>query len=197
VTGVKIPTMYVLSILATGALVWAAVRDIRSNLIPHIAGLGVLAIGLGYLLLNGLWLEGAFYLSAIWGSRGGVWRLPVLMLAVLLLAQGLESIPFVIGVLYVLTIFEMGWFGGGDSQLAFGLVAIGRDCWILVYIFGGTILFGLAAMFLRGGLGGGLERFRWVLRNWNSPDDEAIKFPWAVMASVGGLAYIWLFPGLM
>jgi len=189
--------MYVLSILATAALVWAAVRDVRSNLIPHIAGLGVLAIGLGYLLLNSLWLESAFYLSAIWGSRGGMWRLPILMLAVLLLAKGLESIPFVIGVLYVLAIFEMGWFGGGDSQLAFGLVAIGRDWWILAYLFGGTILVGLFVMFLTRGFRGGIKRFYWVMRHLNSPDSEAIRFPWAILASLSGLTYFWVFPGLM
>ena len=192
----KVPIMYVLSILATGALVWAAVRDIRSNLIPHIAGFGVLAIGLGYLLLNGLWLEIAFYLSAIWGSRGGVWRLPILVLAVTLLGQGINKAPFVIGVLYVLAIFELGWFGGGDSQLAFGLMAIGRDWWILTYLFGGTILLAFVMMFRKHGFISGLKRSLWVFRNMRSPDREAIRFPWAILASLGGLTYIWVFPGL-
>jgi len=193
---VEVLIEYVLAVLATGALVWAAVRDVRSNLIPQIAGFGVLAIGLGYLLLNGLWLESAFYLSAIWGSRGGVWRLPILVLAVLLLAQGVGKAPFVIGVLYALVIFELGWFGGGDSQLAFGLIALGRDFWILGYLFGGTILLGLIAMFLRRGFGGGFKRFWWVLKNLNSPDREAIRFPWAILASTGGLIYMWVFPGM-
>jgi len=154
-----------LAVLATVALVWAAVRDVRTNLIPCIAGFGILAIGLGYLLLNTLCLESAFFLAAIWGSRGGVWRLPVLILAFLLLAKGVESTPFVIGILYVMAIFELGWFGGGDSQLAFGLVALGRDWWILAYLFGGTILVGLTEIFLRRGFGGGFKRFWWVLRN--------------------------------
>jgi Flp pilus assembly protein protease CpaA len=172
------------------------VRDVRSNLIPHIASLDVLAIGLGYLLLNDQWLESAFYLSAIWGSRGGMWRLPILMLAVLLLAQGLESFPFVIGVLYVLAIFELGWFGGGDSQLAFGLVAIGRDWRILSYLFRGTILLAFVMMFCKHGFVSGLKRSLWVSRNMRSPDWEAIKLPWAILVSLGGLTYIWVFPGL-
>ena len=110
----------ILAFLASVALVWASAEDVRTHLIPRIAGFGVLAIGLGYLLLNALWLESAFFLAAIWGSRGGVWRFPILVLAVLLLSNGLGSLPFVIGILYILAIFEFGWFGGGDSQLAFG-----------------------------------------------------------------------------
>jgi hypothetical protein len=131
------------------------------------------------------------------GKQGWVWRLPVFMLALLLLFNDLGPLPFVIGILYILAIFEFGWYGGGDPQLAFGLAALGRDWWILAYLFGGTILLGFAVMFRRHGFGGGLERSRWVLGNWNSPDEEAIKLPWAVLASTGGLAYMWVFPGLM
>jgi hypothetical protein len=148
--------------MASAALVWAAVIDVRTHLIPRIAGIGILVIGLGYLLLNALWLESAFFLAAIWGSRG-----------------------------------EFGWFGGGDAQLAFGLVALGRDWWILAYLFGGTILLGFVMMFRRHGFDGGIERSWWVFRNLNSPDEEAIKFPWAVLASAGGIVYMWVFPGLM
>jgi len=194
---IEITIEHVLAVLTSAALVWAAIRDIQTRFIPRIAGFGVLAIGLGYLILNALWLESAFFLAAIWGSRGGVWGIPFLLLAVLLLASDQGSLPYVLGILYVLAIFDLGWFGGGDAQLAFGLVAIGRDWWILAYLFGATILLGLAVILQRHGLGDGLERFWWVLRNMNSPDKEAIKFPWAVLASAGGLAYIWVFPGLI
>jgi len=194
---VEISIEQILAFLASGALVWAAVRDVHSNLIPHVAGFGILAIGLAYLMINSLWLESAFFLAAIWGSRGGVWRIPILILAVFLLAKGLGSIPFVVGILYVLAIFELGWFGGGDAQLAFGLVALGRDWWILAYLFGGTILLGLTVIFLRRGSKNGLKRLWWVISNLGSPDREAVRFPWAVLASMGGLAYIWVFPGLM
>ena len=86
-----------------------------------------------------------------------MWRLPVFVLALLLLSNDLGSLPFFIGILYILAIFEVGWFGGGDPQLAFGLVALGRDWWILAYLFGGTILYGFAVMFRRHGFGGGLK----------------------------------------
>jgi len=78
---------------------------------------------------------------------GGIWRVPILLLGAALLAKGLESLLFVIGTLYALTIFEMGWFGGGYAQLALGLMAIGRDWWIVGYLFGGTILLGLSLVF--------------------------------------------------
>jgi len=194
---VELHIEHVLAVLASGALVWAAVRDVQSKLIPQLSGFSILTIGLGYLILNAAWLEIVFYLAAIWGSRGGVWRLPILVLAILLLAQDVGKAPFVIGILYVLAIFKLGWFGGGDAQLAIDLMAIGRDWWILGYLFGGTILVGLTVIFLRRGFGGGFKRFWWVLRNLNSPDREAIRFPWAIIASLGGLAYIWVFPGLM
>lgn len=76
----------------------------------------------------------------------------------------------------MLSIFDLGWFGGRDSQLAFDLVALGRDWWILTYLFGGTILLGFAVIFRMRGLGGVLRRVCWVLGNLNSPDKEAINF---------------------
>jgi hypothetical protein len=124
------------------------------------------------------------------GEIGGVWRLPVFVLAVLLLSNDLGSLPFIIGILSVLTIFEFGWFGGGGTQLTFGLVALGRGWWILAYLFGGTILLGFAVMFRRHGFSGGLKRSWWVFRNLNSPDEEAIKCLWAVLDSAGGLDYV-------
>ncbi len=51
-----------------------------------------------------------------------MWRLLVFVLALLLLSSDLVSLPFVIGILYILAIFESGGFGGGDAQLAFDLV---------------------------------------------------------------------------
>lgn len=82
-------------------------------------------------------------------GAGEAGEIPVFVLAVLLLSNDLVSLPFVIGILYILAIFESGGFGGGDAQLAFGLAALGRDWWILAYLFGGTILLGFALMFRR------------------------------------------------
>ena len=93
------------------------------------------------------------------------------MLALLLLSNDLVSLPFVIRILYILANFEFGWFRGGDAHLAFGLVAMGRDWWILAYLFGGTILLGFAGMFRSHGFGGGPERSWWVFRNLNIPDE--------------------------
>ena len=186
-----------LAILASSTLIWAALGDVRSRHIPIIAGYGMLAVGLAVLLINELWLETVFYIAAIWGSRGGIWRLPILISGVALFAQGFESLPFVIGTLYVLAIFELGWFGGGDAQLALGLMAIGRDWWIVGYLFGGTILLGLFMVFLTRGLRGGAKRLWWVLMHMDAPDDQALKVPWGILATFAGLLYIWVFPGLM
>jgi hypothetical protein len=187
-----------LEIVASSALICASVGDVRSRRIPILAGYGMLVIGLVLLLLNALWLETVFYLAAIWGSRGGIWRLPILISALVLLAQGrLDTVPFVLGTLYVLTIFELGWFGGGDAQLALGLIAIGRDWIILGYLFGGTILLGLSMVFITRGLRGGAKRLWWVLRHMHAPDDQALRIPWGMMATLAGLFYIWVCPGLI
>ncbi len=63
-----------LLVLASAALVWGAVSDVRSRIVPAFAGMGILVIGLGFLLLKGWWLGAIFYVAAIWGSRGGFWR---------------------------------------------------------------------------------------------------------------------------
>lgn len=117
----------ILAVLTTVTLVWAVVKDVWTHLIHRVAGFGVLAVGLGYVFLNTLWLESAFFLAAILGSQGGGWRLPILVLAVLLLSNDLGSLPYVIGILYVLAIFEFGWFGGGDAQLAYRLGGFGEE----------------------------------------------------------------------
>ncbi len=185
-----------LSVLVSAALVWAALSDLRTRLIPAAPGFGMLAAGLVSLWLHQLWLESLFYVAALWGSRGGVWRLPTSVLAVVLVAKGGGALPFAAGVLYVLALFRLGWFGGGDAQLAFGLMALARDWWILGYLFGGTILLGLVVMSAGRGVRGGAQRFCYVLRHLDAPDEGAVKVPWGVLAAMGGLSYIWVAPGL-
>lgn len=189
----------ILSVLVSAALMWGAISDLRSGVIPYGSGYGMLALGLLFLLKDTLWLEALFFIVAIWGSRGGMWRLLILLIAVVLLAEEFATLPFVAGMLYVLAIFWLGWFGGGDAQLAFGLIAIGRDWWILGYLFGGTIILGiLLTIIRRGGIAEGAKRLLWVLKHISDPpDEEAIRMPWGVLAALGGMVYIWLWPGLM
>ena len=186
----------VLMVLVSTALVWGAIRDWRIQIIPLWVGLGMLAVGLTALLLPGRWLAAAFYLSAIWGSRGGIWRLPIAVMAILLIGEGgISAVPLALGILYTLRIFWLGWFGGGDAQVAFGLIALGSDWWILAYLFGGTILVGLALMVAKMGVTSAGRRAWHVLRNMDSPDEEALQLPWGVLAAAAGLVYIWIWPG--
>jgi len=198
-SGVDLPAAVdqVLLILMSVLLIAAVVGDALTRRIPIVAGYGLLAVGLAALLLRERWLEAAFYLTAIWGSRGGIGRLLILVAGVILLAQGCEPIPFVAGTLYALIIFELGWFGGGDAQLAFGLMAVGRDWWMAAYLFGGTMLLGLYMVFSRSGFRGGVRRLHWVLGHMHAPDEQAIKIPWAWVAAVAGLLHSWAFPGWM
>jgi Flp pilus assembly protein protease CpaA len=182
--------------LVSVGLIWAAAYDWRTRQVPFAIGVGMLAAGLAFLLLRGQWLAATFYLSAVWGSRGGLWRLPIIILAIVLVAnQGFASAPLVIGILYVLSIFSLGWFGGGDAQIAIGLVALAEDWWILAYIFGGTILLALFLLVRNRGSTGALKRMGQILSSLHSADDEAISVPWAVLAATGGLIYIWVWPG--
>ncbi len=187
----------VLYIMASLALGWAALSDVRTRKIPFIAGIGLLFIGLLFLIKERLWIEVIFFTVVIWGSRGGIWYVLIAGVAAFILLNSPASTPFVLGMLFVLFIFAMGWFGGGDSQVAFGLVAIARDWWMLGYLFGGTIFVAIVlSVVKRGGIKGAAERLWWLSRHMKeAPDEEALRTPWAVLASAAGLVYIWLWPG--
>lgn len=188
-----------LYVLASGALIWAGYSDIKSRRVPVIAGFGLLGMGLVFLLLGRQWIQAAFFLLAIWGSRGRRWGLPIAALGFVVLALDLSSLPFVLGVMFVLFIFWMGWFGGGDAQLALGLMALGNDGWIVAYLFGGTIVVALVLSIVkRGGIVPAIKRLAWVFRNLGGkPDTEALRTPWGALAAVAGLVYMWVWPGLL
>lgn len=186
----------ILSVVVTAGLTWSALVDLRSRRIPWIAGYGVLSAGLLSLLLSRLWLPAAFYVAAIWATGGGLRRLPMMLLTVPLFVDERGISPMIMGILFVAAIFEMGWSGGGDAQLAFGLVALARDWWIFMYLFGGTILLALTLVFVRCGFRAGLKRLWWVAKHLEATDEAAIHMPWAIIAALGGVAHFWIHPGL-
>jgi len=191
----KVIIRTVLYVLTSAGLIWAAIGDIRQRKIPKPAGLGLLVIGLVFLLINEMWLEAVFYLSAIWGSRGGWWPVLYILFAVILVYRDLDSLPFVVGILYVLSLFELGWFGGGDAQVAFGLIAIAADWWIVIYLIMGANILAIVLNIIReGGVMGAIKRLRWALKN--PPDESALRTPWVVLAMTVGLIYLWIWPGL-
>ena len=182
------------AVLGTALLAWAVAADARTRKVPMLAGLGMLGLGLAVLLREG-WIGAAYYLVAIWCTRGGIWRF-VLGAAsvVMLLLYTWEAAPFVLGVLFVSTLLWMKWFGGGDAQLAIGLIGIGHDWVVLGLLFGLTILVGVALMIIRqGGVVQGAKRMAWVARHLGEEADaQAIRTPWAVVAAVAGVSYLWL-----
>jgi len=188
-----------LYVLASAALIWAAYSDIKTRRVPIVAGFGLLGVGLLFLLIGRLWIHAAFFLLAIWGSRGKIWSVPVAALGIAVLILDLSSLPFVLGVLFVLLIFWMGWFGGGDAQLALGLMAMANDWLIVAYLFGGTILVAVVLSIVkRGGIIPAIKRLSWVLKNiGKEPDEEALRIPWGVLAAAAGLVYMWIWPGLV
>ncbi len=188
-----------LYVLASAALIWAAYSDIKTRRVPLVAGFGLLGVGLLFLLIGHLWIHAAFFLLAIWGSRGKAWSVPVAALGAAVLIIDLSALPFVIGVMFVLFIFWMGWFGGGDAQLALGLMAMANGWWMVAYLFGGTILVAVVLSIIeRGGVVPAMRRLFWVLKNiGEEPDQEALRIPWGVLAAASGLVYMWIWPGLL
>lgn len=121
----------------------------------------------------------------------------MMVFAIPLFLQGSEMIALAVGLLFVLAIFEKGWLGGGDAQLAFGLIALARDWLMIMYLLGGTILLAAIMVTRDRGFQGAVKRLRWVITNLDSPYEEAIRIPWALIAAVGAIVHFWLFPGVM
>jgi hypothetical protein len=181
---------------ATVLLLWAARVDYRIGKIPRGAGFGILAIGLFVLLWNQMWVEAVFYVVAIWCTSGGIWSLVLILASIMTMSiQGESSLPLVVGIVFVSLFFWMRWFGGGDAQLAIGLLGIGHDWMILVLLVGCTIISMGVLVFRRHGLLNGLRRLRYVFQNLGSkPDADAIHTPWAVIALIAGILYLWFLP---
>lgn len=187
--------------LVSAALLWSAVADVRTRRVPRAAGWGVLAIGLLTLLIGQRWLEALLYVGVVLGSsyRG---TLPVAGLGglgLLVITNHPASLPLVVGLGYVLGLFRLRWLGGGDAQLALGLIAVAGDWRMLGYLFGAYVFIAMVVLLLRRGFTGSVRRWVWVAGHLAEAagDSEAIRVPWAAFACLGGWVYLWLLPGLM
>jgi hypothetical protein len=181
--------------VGTGLLVWAAVEDVRRRKVPVIAGFGMLLLSLIVLVVQSWYIWAAYFVIAVWCTRGGIWKY-VLVAASLVMVwlYPWDALPIVVGVLFVSTLFWMKWFGGGDAQLAMGLVGIGHDWIVLGILFGLTIVVGIVLTIVRrGGVVEGAKRLAWVAGHLGEPADaEAIHTPWGIVAAVAGVTYLWL-----
>ncbi|HET6444711.1 MAG TPA: hypothetical protein VFI27_09035 [candidate division Zixibacteria bacterium] len=185
----------IIAALGSALLVWAAIVDSRTRKIPVAAGFGMLGLGLAVLVKEGWYIWAAYYILAIWCTRGGVWQAVLVVASIgILWAFEWEAAPLVLGITFVSLLFWRNWFGGGDSQLAFGLVGIGHDWLVLALLFGLTIVFGVGLTIIhRGGIRQGVQRLASVARRLGeSPDSEAIRTPWGIVAAVAGVSYLWL-----
>ena len=187
----------IIAALGTALLVWAAIVDSRTRKIPVAAGFGMLGLGLAVLVRDDgvipFWAM--YYLLAIWCTRGGVWQIVLVVASIgMLWAFEWEAAPLVLGITFVSLLFWRNWFGGGDSQLAFGMIGIGHDWLVLALLFGLTIVFGVGLTIIhRGGIQQGVQRLASVVRRLGeSPDSEAIRTPWGIVAAIAGVSYLWL-----
>jgi len=168
-----------------------------------VAGLGILLFGGFSLFWNQHWLLGVFYLVAVMGSRGGLWGLAAMVIALTTLAvPGLvaAAYPFIVAIFFIIIMFRFKVFGQGDAVLAFGLLAIAYEdgLWMPLALLGISIL-GIIPLLWKRTPKEILERTKLILSNFGKieEDEEAVKFPWAVAGGVIGLVYLWLVRGAM
>ncbi len=192
-----------LKLIISGLLIYAAAVDLKKREVPNVAGIGILLIGAATLFWEQHWLLGVFYLVAVMGSRGGLWGIAAVAAALTTLAvPGLvtEAYPFILAIFFIITMFRFGVFGQGDAVLAFGLLALAYSdgLWMPLALLG-TSLLGIIPLVWKRSPKEILERATYILKNFGSieKDEEAVKFPWAVIAAVLGLVYLWLVRGVI
>jgi len=190
-------------IVVSGLLIYAAVIDLKKREVPYVAGIGIMLFGAISLFWEQHWLLGVFYLVAVMGSRGGLWGLAAVALALTTLAvPGLmaDAYPFILAIFFIITMFRFGVFGQGDAVLAFGLLALAYQdsLWMPLALLG-TSLLGIIPLVWKRSPKEILDRATHILKNFDSieKDEEAVNFPWAVIAAVIGLVYLWLVRGVM
>ncbi len=190
-----------LKLVISGLLIYATVEDIRIRKVPYAAGIGILVFGAFALFWDQHWLLGVFYLVAVMGSRGGLWGLAAVVIALTTLAvPGLmtEAYPFILAIFFIIAMFRFGVFGQGDAVLAFGLLAMAYEdgLWMPLVLLG-TSIAGFLPLIWKRNPKEILDRATKILQNFRriEEDEEAVKFPWAVIAAVIGLVYIWFVRG--
>lgn len=183
--------------IISGLLGYAAVEDVRRRVVPYIAGFGLLLVGAAALFWDQHWILGLFYLSAVIGSKGEILGLFSVLMGLSTLTQpGLmaEAYPFILSILFVNAMFGFGVIGEGDAVLAYGLLALAYESglWMPAALLGASLL-GIVPIFWGRDIQGGLRRAGNILQNFGEieEDEEAILFPWAVIAAGIGLVYIW------
>jgi len=196
------PTLnLVLKVTISLLLVYAAVMDVRKREVPYVAGIGLMLFGGFTLIWNQHWILVAFYIAAVLGSRGGIFGLlPVIIALVSFGVTGLmgEAYPFILAILFVITMFQFKAIGSGDAVLAFGLLAIAYESklWMPLVLLGSSLI-GVVPLLWKRSPKEIFERTKKILTNFRKieEDEEAVLFPWAVIAAVIGLVYVWLVRG--
>ncbi len=188
-------------LFTTGFLIYAVVIDLSKKEVPYLSGIGMLLMGAIALFINQHWLLVLFYLVAVMGSKGGVWGLLTIVIALTTLSvPGLmsEAYPFILAVFFIMTMFRFKVFGQGDAVLAFGLLAIAYEdgLWMPLALLG-TSLLGIIPLFWKRTPKEAFDRAVMILKNFGKieEDEEAVRFPWAVIAAVIGLVYLWVVGG--
>jgi len=182
-------------------LIYAGVMDVRKREVPYVAGIGLMLFGGFALIWNQHWMLVLFYFSAVLGSRGGIFGLiPIIIALVTFGVPGLmgEAYPFILAILFVITMFQFKAIGSGDAVIAFGLLAIAYESglWMPLALLGSSII-GLVPLLWKRSPKEVFERTKKILTNFGKieQDEEAVLFPWAVIGAVIGLVYVWLVRG--
>ncbi|MFO8037071.1 MAG: hypothetical protein R6U57_10635 [Anaerolineales bacterium] len=190
-----------LKLVISGLLIYAAVEDVRKREVPYVAGIGLMLFGAFTLVWDQRWLLVLFYLSAVIGSKGGIWGLlPAVFGLSALAVPGLmgEAYPFILAILFVNLMFGFSAIGAGDAVLAYGLLAIAYEnrLWMPLVLLG-TSLLGIILVFWKRSPKEVINRVGDIIQNFGriEEDEAAVLFPWAVIAAGIGLVYIWFVGG--
>jgi len=195
------PLQFALKLVISAMLVYAAVEDVRKREVPYVAGIGLMLLGAFTLIWDQHWLLVVFYFSAVLGSKGGMWGLlPAVFGLSALAVPGLrgEAYPFIIAIFFVNVMFGLGAIGEGDAVLAYGLLGIAYESglWMPLVLLGTSVL-GMLPIFWKRSPGEAISRVGDIVRNFGQieEDEEAVLFPWAVIAAGIGLVFIWFVRG--
>jgi hypothetical protein len=193
-------------IIVSVLLVWSAFSDWKTRLIPRIAGMSLLVIGLCFLLFHHDWVAAGYYVLVVvfsgTKSNNRLAQIFIVFVTFLSLLDPTTDNSFIIGFLFTIFMFQAGIFGGGDAKIALALLAISRDWTMFNFIYFPNVILAIILIVKTYGIIGIPRRFITVLSNIktkNNPseqDYEAIWFPWAIIAAPAGVIYIWMFPGI-
>ena len=174
--------------------------DLKERKIPKYIGICSVLLGLIALIYNKHYWLAAFYVLAVYAPSMLALRIALICFGFIVYSQeGMASLPLMISLGVTLFFFNRGLIGGGDTQMAFGMLGIEHQSWnISIIICVITIVTNIMLCIRKFGIKKSFSRIKTVGKSITSrkkieEDKDRLRSPFLVTLTAAWITYGVLF----